>query len=82
MLELASLFFFSMASAGFILFMVKYPNGSDVRLWGIRACHLFGFIGVGLLRLARGNFSEASLLIISSLIVSLIACEFTQRSMD
>lgn len=71
-----------MASAGFILFMVKYPNGSDVRLWGIRACHLFGFIGVGLLRLARGNFSEASLLIISSLIVSLIACEFTQRSMD
>ncbi len=76
---LSSLFFFSMASAGFILCLVRYPNHSQRRLWGIRACHVFGFLGVGLLRLATGHFSDNALLIISSLIVSLVAFEISQR---
>lgn len=79
MLRLASLFFFTMASAGFVLFMWKYPRSSDVRLWGIRLCHLLGFIGVLMMRLGRGHFSELSLLIISSLVVSAITFELSMR---
>ncbi len=82
MLQLFSLFFFSMASAGFILFMVRYPRGSDVRLWGIRVSYLFGFIGVVFLRLSHGHFTEAALLTISSLIVSLIAFEVASRFLE
>ncbi len=79
LLELASLFFFALASAGFILSMVKYPRGSAARLWGIRLCHLFGFAGVGLLRWARGQFSDLALLVVSSLVVSMIAFELSSR---
>ncbi|MDA2930789.1 hypothetical protein MYX84_12740, partial [Acidobacteria bacterium AH-259-O06] len=68
MFGLVSLFFFTMASAGFILFMAKYPRGSEVRMWGIRVCHLLGFVGVLMMRIYRGSFTELSLLIISSLL--------------
>ncbi len=79
LLGLSSLFFFSMASAGFILCLVRYPRTSQQWLWGIRASHLFGFVGVGLLRLARGHFTDNALLIISSLVVSLVAFEVSRR---
>jgi len=79
LLALASLFFFSMASAGFVLFMLRYPHGSTIRTWGIRMCHGFGFMGVALMRLSRGQFNEASLLVISSLIVSLLSFEMSRR---
>lgn len=75
MLSLASLFFFTVASAGFILFMTKYPHGSEVRMWGIRLCHVSGFLGVLLMRLFQGFFTELSLLISSTLIVSLVVTE-------
>ena len=78
-LGLLSLFFFSMASAGFILFMVKYPRGSEVRLWGIRLCHAFGFCGVGFRRLLDGMFTEPVLLVVYSLVVSLVAFEIGHR---
>ena len=78
-LELVSLFFFSLASAGFIFFMVKYPRGSNARALGIRFCHLLGFAGVGLLRWARGHFSDLALLAVSSLVVSFIAFELSNR---
>lgn len=81
-LDLVSLFFFSMASAGFVMFMVKYPQGSEVRLWGIRACHLFGFLGVAFLRLSKGHFTEPALLIVSSLLVSLVAFEIANRYLE
>jgi hypothetical protein len=76
---LASLFFFTMASAGFVLVMIRYPFGTRLRVWGIRFCHVLGFLGVVLMRLSRGHFSEASLLVVSSLIVSLLSFEMSQR---
>ena len=82
MLSLASLFFFTMASAGFILFMLKYPHGSEIRMWGIRLCYFLGFIGVLMMRLSRGYFSELSLLIISALVVSLVVFELSIRYLD
>ena len=78
-LSLASLFFFTMASAGFIFVMIRYPLGSTMRTWGIRGCHVLGFLGVLLMRLARGSFTEASLLVVSSLIVSLLSFEMTRK---
>ena len=81
-MALASLLLFTMASAGFIIFLIKYPRGSEVRLWGIRACHGLGFLGVASMRLARGNFSELSLLIISSLVVSVVAFELSSKYLD
>jgi hypothetical protein len=82
MLGLSSLFFFTMASAGFILFMTKYPHGSEIRLWGIRICHFLGFLGVLMMWLSRGYFSELSLVIISSLIVAAIVFELSVRYLD
>lgn len=78
-LDLVALFFFTMASAGFVLFTFRYARGSQERVWGIRACHLFGFIGVIFLRLSHGRFTESSLLIIASLVVSLLASEIASR---
>ena len=78
-LELIALFYFTMSSAGFILFLFKYRHGSEIRLWGIRACHTLGFLGVACLRLSAGFFTDPSLLIISSLIVSLLAFEVSSR---
>ena len=78
-LALAALFFFTMASAGFVLVMIRYPFGSALRAWGIRFCHLLGFVGVLLMRLSRGFFSETSLLVVSSLIVSLLSFEMTRK---
>ena len=82
MLRLASLFFFTIATAGFILFLAKYPHGSEFRLWGIRGSYLLGFVGVLSMRLYRGSFSEPSLLIISTLVVSLVAFELSSRYLD
>lgn len=81
-LGLASLLFFSVATAGFIYCLLALPRTSPQRLWGIRACHLFGFLGVAFLRLAMGRFSDHALLIISSLVVSLVASELSQRFLE
>lgn len=75
----ASLFFFVLASAGFVVFMLKYPQTSGIRLWGIRVCYLLGFMGVLMMRLSQGFFSESSLFIISALVVSLITFEISLR---
>ena len=82
MLGLVSLFFFTIATGGFILFMAKYPYGSDVRQWGIRVSCVLGFVGVLAMRLYRGSFSEPSLLIVSTLVVSLLAFELSTRYLD
>ncbi len=82
MLSLASLFFFTMVSAGFVLFMLKYSHGSEVRMWGIRLCYFLGFLGVLMMRLSRGYFSELSLLITSSLVVSVIVFELSTQYLD
>ena len=78
-LELIALFYFTMASGGFILFLFRYRHGSEIRRWGIRACHTLGFLGVACLRLSEGYFTQPALLIVSSLIVSLIAFEVSSR---
>ena len=77
--DLAALFFFTMASAGFVLFTVRFARGTEGRLWGIRLCHIFGFLGVLFHRISHGQFTEVGLLIISSLTVSFIAFEITNR---
>ena len=82
MLSLVSLFFFTMASVGFILFMTKYPHGSDIRLWGIRLCHFLGFVGVVMMWLSRGHFTELSLVIVFSLIVSAVGFEISVKYLD
>lgn len=82
MLGLVSLFFFTIATGGFILFMAKYPHGSEVRMWGIRVSYVLGFVGVLSMRFYRGSFSEPSLLIISTLVVSLVAFELSTKYLD
>ncbi len=82
MLGLASLFFFTVATAGFALFMAKYPHGGEGRLWGIRGSYFLGFVGVLVMRFYRGSFSEPALLIISMLAVSLVAFELSTRFLD
>jgi len=79
LIRLASLFFFSAASFGFVLFMLKYPRGSEVRIWGIRICHMLGFLGILFLRLSEEQFTEISVLILISLIVSLLGFELAER---
>ena len=81
-MALASLLLFTMASIGFVVFLAKYPRGSTTRLWGVRLCHALGFFGVLAIRLASGEFSELSLLIISSLLVSVIAFELSSKYLD
>lgn len=82
MLGLVSLVFFTMATGGFILFMAKYPHGSEIRVWGIRLSYVLGFVGVFSMRLYRGSFSELSLLIISTLVVSFVAFELSSKYLD
>jgi hypothetical protein len=82
MLGLVSLFFFTMATGGFVLFMVKYPHGSDIRTWGIRLSYALGFFGVLAWRVHRGAFSEISLLTVSALLVSLVAFELSTKYLD
>lgn len=79
LLSLISLLLYSFASLGFIVFIAKYPHQSQERIWGMRLCYILGFAGVLAMRLSRGNFSELSLLAISSLIVSLITFELSTR---
>jgi hypothetical protein len=79
LIRLASLFFFSAASFGFVLFMLRYPRGSEVRIWGIRLCHLLGFLGIIFLRLSEHQFNEVSTLIFISLVVSLIGFELAEQ---
>ena len=82
MLGLVSLFFFTMATGGFVLFMVKYPHGSEIRTWGIRLSYAFGFLGVLAWRVYLGAFSEISLLTVSALLVSLVAFELSSKYLD
>ncbi len=82
MLGLVSLFFFTMATGGFLLFMVKYPHGSEIRMWGIRLSYALGFFGVMAWRIHRGSFSELSLLTVSALLVSLVAFELSTKYLD
>jgi hypothetical protein len=79
LIRLASLFFFSAASFGFVLFMLRYPRGSEVRVWGIRMCHLLGFLGIIFLRLSERQFNEISTMICISLVISLIGFEMAER---
>lgn len=79
LIRLASLFFFSAASFGFVLFMLKYPRGSEVRIWGIRLCHTLGFLGIICLRLSEQRFNEVSAMIFVSLVISLVGFELAER---
>lgn len=79
LLSLISLLLYSFASLGFIVFIAKYRHKSHERIWGMRLCYMLGFAGVLAMRLSRGNFSELSLLVVSSLIVSLITFELSTR---
>jgi hypothetical protein len=79
LIRLTSLFFFSAASFGFVLFMLKYPRGSEVRIWGIRLCHVLGFLGMIFLRLSEQQFNEISVMIFVSLVISLIGFELAEQ---
>lgn len=78
----AALFCFSAASFGFVYFLVKYRRGSQARLWGIRICHSLGFTGVLMHRLWLGEVNEISLLMVSSLTVSLLGFELSERYLN
>ena len=82
MLVFFALFFFSLASAGFVLFLLRYPRNSPTRLQGIRLCYLLGFCGVAMMRMFRGHFSEPSVMILVALIMSLITFELANRYID
>lgn len=78
-LNLTSLIFFTLASAGFIIFTVRFRSRPDVRLWGFRFSYVLAFLGVTLLRLSHGEFSELIILIISALVISLVSFEVSTR---
>jgi hypothetical protein len=79
MLALLALFFFTAASVGFVFFMIKYPHGSEERIWGMRICYALGFSGVAVMRISKGGFSDVSLLIVSSLLISLVTFELSAK---
>ncbi len=79
MFAMIALVLFGIASAGFIFFIVKYPRGSDRRLWGLRCSYGLGFLGVMAMRLERGYFSQLSIAIVISLAVSLLTYELSAR---
>ena len=73
----AALFLFSAASFGILFFIFRYPRRSDVRLWGIRLCHLLGLLGIVMHWLWIGGLTELSVLISAALIVSIVGFEFS-----
>lgn len=77
-----ALAFFSLASVGFLVFLLRYPRGSATRMRGIRICYLLGFCGVAMMRMSRGYFSEPSLMILAALAMSLITFELATRYLD
>lgn len=82
MLGLVSLCLFTIATAGFILSLLKYPRASQLQVWGIRLSYGMGFFGVLAMRIHQGFFGQLSLLIISSLVVSFLAFELSSRRLD
>ena len=46
MLGLVLLFFFTIGTGGFILFMAQYPHRLEVRMLGIRLSYVLGFVEV------------------------------------
>lgn len=79
LLSMATLISFSLASVGFLVFMFRYPRGSDEQRWGLRACHLLGFGGVILMWVWHGQVTEIVLFILASLTVSLVSFELTMK---
>ena len=77
-----ALAFFSLASVGFLVFLLRYPRESATRIWGIRICYLLGFCGVAMMRISRGHFSEPSMMILAALAMSLITFELASRYLD
>ncbi|HUG44525.1 MAG TPA: hypothetical protein VMN76_10115 [Acidobacteriota bacterium] len=80
--RLAALFFFTLATVGFVIFLFRFPRGSDVQVWGIRVSYALGFTGLALLSLWKRNFNEVSVVIFSSLLLSLLAFELTSRYLN
>lgn len=77
--RLASLFCFTAATFGFLYFMAKYRRGSRPRLWGIRFCHGFGYLGLVMHRLWVGQVNEVTLLVAVALTVSTIGFELSEH---
>ncbi len=77
-----ALAFFSLASVGFLVFLLRYPRGSATRMWGIRICYLLGFFGVAMMMMSSGYFSEPSMMILAALAMSLITFELATRYLD
>jgi hypothetical protein len=73
----AALFFFAAASFGILLFGLRYPRSSEVRIWGIRLCHVLGLIGVLMHWLWIGAWTEFSILVVASLAVSITGFEIS-----
>jgi hypothetical protein len=76
--RIAALFFFSAASFGFLYFLFRYPRKSEIRLWGIRSCHVLGFLGVFFHSLWIGGPNEFTLFFCSALIFSVIGFEISE----
>jgi hypothetical protein len=72
-----ALFFFAGASFGILLFGLRYPRTSEVRIWGIRFCHVLGLTGVLMHWLWIGAWTEFSVLIVAALAVSIAGFEIS-----
>jgi len=81
-LQAASLFCFAAASFGFLYFRFRYPKRSPMRVWGIRASHLLGFVGLAFLAFWQGGLNEVSMLVASALLVSLVGFETSERFLN
>jgi len=73
----AALFFFAAASFGILMFVLRYPRSSEVRIWGVRLCHLSGLLGILMRYLWIGGLTELSILISAALIVSIVGFEIS-----
>ncbi len=74
----ASLFFFVAGGFGLIYFTIRYPRGSDLRIWGTRASVLFGFLALIFLVLAEKQVNDSVMLIFASLILSFAGIEVSR----
>jgi len=78
MLHAASLFFFAAGAFGLFYFTIRYPRGSEIRLWGTRTSVFFGFAGLFFKIAAEGAVSEITMMIFACLVFSLAGIEVSR----
>lgn len=73
-----ALFFFTAAAFGLIYFTLRYPRGTDIRIWGSRLSIFFGFLALPFHALSEGRVNDSVMLIFVCLVLSLAGLEISR----